>query len=132
MDKRFEIIRFKPFEDKRGSLKKIAMKSCIGMDIEEVYVLYSNKGAVRGNHYHKETVEYFTVLKGTASFSLKDLETGCSETVKLSSGDNIIIKVPANVVHAFKNEEDEPMVMLAVSSREYKVDDTDTYPMVIM
>lgn len=132
MDKRFEVITFKPFEDKRGSLKKIAMKSRVGMDIEEVYILYSNKGAIRGNHYHKETVEYFTLVEGTASFSLKDLETGCSETIKLSADDNIIIKVPVNVVHAFKNEEDEPMVMLAVSSREYNPDDTDTYSMVIM
>jgi dTDP-4-dehydrorhamnose 3,5-epimerase len=132
MDKRFEIIRCESFQDKRGSLKKVAMKSHIGMDIEEVYVLNSNSGAVRGNHYHKETVEYFTVVGGTSIFSLKDLETGDTETIKLTSGDNIIIKVPTNVVHAFKNEEDETMVMLAVSSREYNEADTDTYPMVIL
>ncbi|KNY30018.1 WxcM-like domain-containing protein [Pseudobacteroides cellulosolvens] len=68
MDTRFEFISINPFRDKRGSLKKIAMKSRIGTEIEEVYVLYSNKGAVRGNHYHKETSEYFSVLEGTAFF----------------------------------------------------------------
>lgn len=132
MDTRFEFISINPFRDKRGSLKKIAMKSRIGMDIEEIYVLYSNKGAVRGNHYHKETIEYFTVLEGIAVFSLKDLDTGDSETVKISSDDNIIVKVPVNVVHAFRNDDDKPMVMLAVSSREYNPDDDDTYPMVIL
>lgn len=132
MDTRFEFISINPFRDKRGSLKKIAMKSRIGMDIEEIYVLYSNKGAVRGNHYHKETIEYFTVLEGIAVFSMKDLDTGDSETVKISSDDNIIVKVPVNVVHAFRNDDDKPMVMLAVSSREYNPDDDDTYPMVIL
>ncbi|WP_036945011.1 polysaccharide biosynthesis C-terminal domain-containing protein [Pseudobacteroides cellulosolvens] len=132
MDTRFEFISINPFRDKRGSLKKIAMKSRIGTEIEEVYVLYSNKGAVRGNHYHKETSEYFSVLEGTAFFSLKDLETEDFETVKISSDDNIIVKVPVNVVHAFKNDTDQPMVMLAVSSREYNPDDDDTYPMVIL
>ncbi len=132
MDTRFELMGINPFRDKRGSLKKIAMKSRIGMDIEEIYVLYSNKGAVRGNHYHKQTIEYFTVLEGIAVFSLKDLDTGDSQTVKISSDDNIIVKVPANVVHAFRNDADQPMVMLAVSSREYNPDDDDTYPMVIL
>jgi dTDP-4-dehydrorhamnose 3,5-epimerase len=132
MDRRFEIIRGESFQDKRGGLKKVAMKSRIGMDIEEVYVLNSNSGAVRGNHYHKKTIEYFTVVGGTSIFSLKDLETGDTETIKLTSEDNIIIKVPTNVVHAFKNEENDTMVMLAVSSREYNEADTDTYPMVIL
>ncbi|WP_152966092.1 hypothetical protein [Pseudobacteroides cellulosolvens] len=60
------------------------------------------------------------------------METEDFETVKISSDDNIIVKVPVNVVHAFKNDTDQPMVMLAVSSREYNPDDDDTYPMVIL
>lgn len=129
-----EFIHIQPFEDKRGSLKKILMKNQLKKDerIEEVYLLYSEKGSVRGNHYHKKTLEYFIVVKGKVKVALKDLNTGDFEEIYMSSNDNLILKVPPNVVHAFKNEEDQPLIMLAISSKEYNKLDTDTFAMEIL
>lgn len=134
MENGYELIHIQPFEDKRGSLKKILMISQLKEDekIEEIYVLYSNQGSVRGNHYHKKTLEYFSVISGTAKVALKNLDTGAFEEMIMSGGSNVILRVPPNVVHAFKNEEEEPFIMLAISSKEYNKLDTDTFPMEIL
>jgi len=134
MEKGFELISIQPFEDTRGSLKKIVMKSQLeeNVQIEEVYLLYSEKGSVRGNHYHKKTLEYFVIVSGKAKVALKNLDTGTLEEINISSSDNLILKVPPYVVHAFKNEGDVPLIMLAVSSKEYNKLDTDTFLMEIL
>ena len=134
MEKGFELISIQPFEDTRGSLKKIVMKSQLeeNVQIEEVYLLYSEKGSVRGNHYHKKTLEYFVIVSGKAKVALKNLDTGTLEEINISSSDNLILKVTPYVVHAFKNEGDVPLIMLAVSSKEYNKLDTDTFLMEIL
>ncbi|MEH6996110.1 WxcM-like domain-containing protein [Neobacillus drentensis] len=134
MEKGFELIAIQPFEDKRGSLKKIIMKSQLkeNEQIEEAYLLYSEKGSVRGNHYHKKTLEYFVIVSGFAKVALMNLETKTFEEINISSSDNLILIVSPNVVHAFKNVEDLPLIMLAISTREYNKLDTDTFPMEIL
>ncbi|MDF2903344.1 MAG: dTDP-4-dehydrorhamnose 3,5 epimerase [Bacillus sp. (in: firmicutes)] len=134
MQKGFELISVQPFEDKRGSLKKILMKSQLKENdqIEEAYLLYSEQGSVRGNHYHKKTLEYFVIVSGKAKVAMRNLDTGIFEEIYISSSDNFILKVPPNVVHAFKNEEELPLIMLAISTKEYNKFDTDTFKMEIL
>lgn len=129
MEKKHEIIKISPYEDIRGELKKVFIKSMLSTEktIEEIYVLYTKKGAVRGNHYHKQNVEFFTVIKGTAVIALKNVEEGEVEILKVSAGDDILIKVPENVAHGFRNDEDEDLVMLAAASKLYDTEDKDTY-----
>lgn len=134
MEKWYELIHIEPFEDKRGSLKKMLMSSQLKKDekIEEIYVLFSNKGSVRGNHYHKKTLEYFSVISGKVKVALQNLDTGAFEEVIMSAANNFILRVPPNVVHAFKNEEEQPLIILAIASKEYNKLDTDTFPMAIL
>ncbi|AGK53556.1 polysaccharide biosynthesis C-terminal domain-containing protein [Bacillus sp. 1NLA3E] len=134
MQKGFELISVQPFEDKRGSLKKILMKSQLKENdqIEEAYLLYSEQGSVRGNHYHKKTLEYFVIVSGKAKVAMRNLDTGTFEEIYISSSDNFILKVLPNVVHAFKNEEELPLIMLAISTKEYNKFDTDTFKMEIL
>lgn len=48
------------FKDRRGQITDILEKT----PIEYVTLITSKKGAVRGNHYHKESIQYTFVLKG--------------------------------------------------------------------
>ncbi|WP_353893800.1 WxcM-like domain-containing protein [Proteinivorax hydrogeniformans] len=130
----WEIYTIKPFKDCRGSLKKVIMKSQIANEeeLEEAYLLYSNSKSIRGNHYHKKTIEYFTVVSGTAKFVLKDLKTGVVEEVEVSESDNLVLKIPPYVVHAFRNEKEKTLVILAISTREYRKGDTDSYEQKIL
>lgn len=133
MSSRSKILDIIPYEDSRGSLKKILMQSQLKTGhIEEVYLIYTGKGGVRGNHYHKITLEYFTVVSGRAVIVLKDLSAGILQEQKISARDNKVIMVPPGVVHAFKNETEKPLVILAVSTREYDKGDPDTYACKIM
>lgn len=134
MWKGYELINIKTHADYRGQLKKIAVKSMLeqGQEIEEVYVLYSEKGTVRGNHYHEKTIEYFTVLSGEALMVLGDINLNVIETKKLKADDNQALRIDPYIVHAIKNESEEPLIVLAVSLKEYSDADTDTFPVNII
>lgn len=134
MNSVYEILTISPFEDYRGQLKKIVKKSMLdeGQSIEEIYVLYSNKGTVRGNHFHKETIEYFTVISGEAKMAFSELDKNNIDIISIKASDNITIKVYPNIIHAIKNESEEPLIVLAVSLKEYNPQDTDTYPCSIL
>ncbi|WP_090438489.1 polysaccharide biosynthesis C-terminal domain-containing protein [Natronincola peptidivorans] len=129
MDKFWEFISIDPYEDQRGMLKKIVMKSQLqnSDELGEVYLLYSNPNSVRGNHYHKKSFEYFTVIGGRAKIALKGFHQDISEEFYITADDNIILKVPPFTIHAFKNEGPNQLIILAISSKEYSPADTDTY-----
>lgn len=134
MSNKYEIIKIIPYNDKRGSLKKVLKKSGLDLSetVEEVYVLYTEKGCVRGNHYHKQNIEYFCVIKGTATIALKPADSKNMELLKISCNDNLVIKVPAYVAHAFRNDEDEQLIILAIGLRQYDEGDKDTYSIILL
>lgn len=127
------LIPITPFEDFRGELKKILRKSNLdkGLDIKEAYVLYSNKGAIRGNHYHKETTEYFCVLRGSVKFAIKELGKEGIVEATITEEDNIVVEVAPFTAHAMLNEKDEKAIVLVLSTREYYEDSNDTYKMLL-
>ena len=131
MKSRYEVITISPYKDCRGELKKVFTKNMLGINesVEEIYVLYTNGNSIRGNHYHKKNVEYFSVIKGTATIALRDLETDSTDVFRISSKDNVVIRVPENTAHSFRNDEEEELVILAAASRQYEPRDTDTYPL---
>lgn len=53
----------KPEYEHSDSRRKLTQ--LITDDIKQVNVYHANRGAVLGNHYHKRTVEYFVITKGT-------------------------------------------------------------------
>lgn len=131
---RYEIIKIKPYADYRGELKKVFTRYMLEAEqaVEEIYVLYTNKGSVRGNHYHKNNIEFFSVLKGTATIALKGIEDDEADFLRISAEDDVVLKVPENVGHGFRNDDDEALVILAAASRLYEPDDSDTYAMKLL
>lgn len=124
-----ELIKIEPFEDERGLLKKVFKKSFFDINsyAEEAYVLYSHKGSVRGNHYHKINTECFFIISGTAKVAIQNIKTGYYNEMEISYKDNILIKVHPFMAHAFKNEKDEELIILVVATKQYDPLDKDTY-----
>ena len=64
----------KNFEDNRGIITDIITKE----RIDYVTIITNKKGSVRGNHYHKETIQYLYVLEGSilvaSQFEGKEIE----------------------------------------------------------
>lgn len=129
-----DLVKIKAFEDERGFLKKVFKKSFIDINsqAEEAYLLYSQKDSVRGNHYHKMNIECFFIISGTAKVAIQNIITGHFDEMEMDYKDNILIIVHPFIAHAFKNEKDEELIILAVATKEYDPLDKDTYKLDIL
>ena len=73
----------KIFKDKRGTLQKIIdgnFSSCIEV--------YSKKGSIRANHYHKKDKHFMYIISGELLYSYKNRKRGSKVKVKkMKKGD---------------------------------------------
>jgi quercetin dioxygenase-like cupin family protein len=112
--------REKVFEDERGEITDILEKEFI----DSITLISSKKGAVRGNHYHKESIQYMYVLKG--SLKLFTQSPGWAvETAVLKAGD--LVYTPAMERHALVALEDAEFLTLSRGTRGGSAYEQDTY-----
>ena len=116
-----DVIRITPdVEDERGTIADILRREVI----DSVTLITSKEGALRGNHYHKETIQYVYVMEGR----LKVLSQMPGEPVRsavLGKGD-LIVNVP-HESHAFLALEDSDFLVLTKGPRGGKDYEDDTY-----
>lgn len=60
------------FKDKRGGITGITQD----MVWKEINFITSKKGCVRGNHYHKKTLECFFIIEGKIKVYIENIKTG--------------------------------------------------------
>lgn len=82
-----------------------------------------NPGAVIGNHYHKKTVVFFYLTRGSAQVKTVHVNTGAREDFPLQANQGILLKV--NESHAIRFQEESEFIML--KSLRYDPADPDTY-----
>ena len=83
----------KTFKDKRGWLKKILdgnFSSCIE--------IYSKKGSVRANHYHKKDTHFIYVINGEILYFYKDRKRRAKTRLKLMKKNDLFF-TPAMQEH---------------------------------
>jgi len=101
-------------EDERGLIEDLK----VGKDWSVTYITFK-KGAVRGNHYHKETVQKDYILSGSVELhmpnSYRVLEAGESFTLG------------AGIVHAYKAQEDSEMLSICRGKRIGENYEEDTF-----
>lgn len=85
------------FDDERGRLVQLAHQG-----YSQFNIIFSNRDAFRGGHYHKDNTEVFYVVSG--SFKMEVTWNGCTEEYIFREGDMFL--VPPNVVHSFYYLED--------------------------
>ena len=108
------------FEDERGKIIDILEKE----QTEYVTYITIKKGTVRGNHYHKESVQYAYVLNG----KIKILTQMGNEKIKehiVTSGD--LVYTPENEKHTFIGLEDSEFMVFTRGPRGGKNFEEDTY-----
>ena len=108
------------FKDARGEIIDVLKKG----NVEYVTVIHSRKGAVRGNHYHKDTVQHLYVLTGRLRAVAQMPGEPASEAV-LEPGD-LIVNVPLER-HAFKAIEDTTFLVLTRGPRGGEDFEKDTF-----
>lgn len=108
------------FEDKRGKIIDILENEII----EYITLISSKKGTIRGNHYHKESVQYTFVLKG----SLKLLTQTSGEKIEMrviKPGD--LVFTPPMEKHALIALEDSEILVLTRGPRGGENYEKDTF-----
>lgn len=83
--------------------------------VEHVALITSEKGSVRGNHYHKEDHQFIYLVSGAFESHSVDVRNPAKRQVlKVRPGD--LVDTPPLVAHAQKFTEDS--VFLALSTRQ--------------
>jgi dTDP-4-dehydrorhamnose 3,5-epimerase len=99
-----KIEHIKPdFVDSRGAITDLLVKSGIG-----ITYIFTEKGAVRGNHYHKKTVQYEYILNGELMYYCRKGEKGKISSARVSAGDLVCIN--PREVHTFKSITDSEIL----------------------
>ena len=92
----------------------------------EIYLTLAFPGLVRGNHFHRLTSEWFTIVQGAALLILGDPETAERAEIRLSADNPQTVYIPAGVGHAFVNAADAPEPFLLVAYADHLYDPQDT------
>lgn len=108
------------FEDERGNIIDILENEVI----EYVTIITSKKGAVRGNHYHKESVQYTFVLKGNLQL-LTRMPGEEVRTTLLRPGD--LAFSPPLEIHTLVATEDSELLILTRGPRGGNNYEKDTF-----
>jgi len=108
------------FEDERGRIIDILEKEIV----EYVTLISSKKGSIRGNHYHKESMQYIFVLKGSLRL-LTQMPGEKIETVLIKSGD--LVFTPPMEKHTVIALEDSEFLVFTRGPRGGKNYEKDTY-----
>lgn len=115
------IVRLKPaFRDARGVITDILD----GVPVECVTLLSSKKGAVRGNHYHKRTIQYAYILEGR--YRLYTQQPGGRVRGRVVKKGDLVV-TPPNERHAFVALIDSWMIACAHGPRSGRSFEGDTY-----
>ena len=110
----------KNFEDHRGLIKDIIVNE----RIDYVTIITNVKGAVRGNHYHKETIQFLYVLEGKILVASQIKGKKVKKEI-LESGSMLFNE--ASESHAIKSLEDSKLLILTRGLRGGKNYESDTF-----
>jgi quercetin dioxygenase-like cupin family protein len=111
------------FTDDRGSITDIFYK----INANHACLITNTPGAVRGNHYHKHTIQYTYVLTGSMIYYSKPVDSDQPADEFLAKKGDFIISSP-NEIHAMKATPDGcTFLAFAEGPRGGEDYETDTY-----
>ena len=108
------------FEDARGVITDILQHT----PVDSVTIITCTKGAVRANHYHKESIQYSYVLSGQI-LAYTQLPDGPVESHALVKGD--MLESPPLERHALHAVEDSVLLIITRGPRGGKGYEDDTF-----
>ncbi len=93
------------FEDERGFFREIIRESALGDAFVQSNHSHSQRGVLRGLHYHRHQADAWYVISGRAQAVMVDLRTQRPDpaviSVELSPDDPCILYIPPGVAHGY-------------------------------
>lgn len=108
------------FNDNRGQIIDLIQNE----NINAVTIVTFTKGAVRGNHYHKETLQWNYLISGKIKLISQIPHKDAVETI-MKKGD-LIVTVP-DERHALVGLEESELLVLTKGPRGGKEYESDTF-----
>lgn len=133
MIKDVNVKKLRVIPDERGLLME--MLRCdeeIFRKFGQVYVSMAYPGVVKGWHYHKVQIDYFTIVKGMMKVVLYDMRDGSptkGEVNEFFMGEQnpILITIPPGVAHGMKCIGTEPALLVNCPTECYKYSEPDEF-----
>jgi len=108
-------------EDIRGRIVDIFYDE----NVQHIAILDSNPGTIRGDHYHKKTVQYMLITKGSLEYWYKPVDSDePAKVIVLNEGD--LIKTPENEIHALRMVGANQFLAITIGVRGGKDYESDT------
>jgi dTDP-4-dehydrorhamnose 3,5-epimerase-like enzyme len=120
--------------DARGALWKALNASQWGGNrpFGEIYLVATRKGALRGNHYHEKTREWFIPVQGEITCLLEEPGTALRAEFVLSASKPEVLEVPPGIAHALANQGQDTALVLAYADQEYDEQCPDIIPFEVL
>ena len=110
------------FKDDRGEIADVFYNE----NINHVAIISSKKGSIRGNHYHKLTVQHTLVIKGKMQYWYKSLDPDSKAlSININAGE-MVTSLP-NQIHALMALEDNECLVFTEGVRGGHDYEKDTY-----
>ena len=103
--------------DNRGWLTEIA-NTALSQTIKNIHFAFSKPGMVRGNHYHKQQIEWLFVTSGIGRVLLEDNIIKEKSKFTVSGDCPVLIKIFPNVTHAIVNCGSTPYASFSHNQRK--------------
>jgi quercetin dioxygenase-like cupin family protein len=108
------------FEDMRGQIVDLIQNE----DINAVTLITFIKGAVRGNHYHKATIQWNYLITGKIQIISRIPN---KKTIELTLLPGDLVRIDADERHALKALEESLLLVMTKGPRGGKEYEVDTF-----
>lgn len=109
------------FKDALGSIRDILDN----VPLNSIAILSSKKGVVRGNHYHKKTVQWLYLLQGRVRYVARPVKGGPRRQAIMKPGDLAVS--PPGEAHTVVALEDSEFLAISRGPRHGVNYEADTY-----
>ncbi len=100
--------------------------------LSNVHIPSLKPGVIRGNHYHRHTVEYALILSGPCRAVFADTATGEQEQMIFSAETPVLLRIAPGTAHAFRNEARHDIFLLCYDETLSGAATPDTHRHVIL
>ena len=111
------------FKDERGDIADIFYNH----PIDHVAIINSKKGALRGDHYHKATIQHMYMAKGSLRYYYRKLSQTDKEIKSVVVRKGEMVTTPPLEVHALEILENNQFIVFSEGKRGGKDYESDTF-----
>ena len=116
-------IKHKKNIDIRGSFSELTRAFSLGQTSYSI----SNQAVVRGNHFHTRKIERFSVIKGKAKITLREVLSSHKIDFILDGNNPSYVDMPIWYTHSIENIGDGELITIFWTNEHYNEDSSDTY-----